>query len=112
MYKRLFNLEDETVGQTRSILVTRKAAHSRTESYTITGLKSHAWYKICVRAFNADIGSQCSNSVIVRTNESVPTEPPQNIVISKDGKTRVFVQWLPPPDLYRNGDIRGYEVYY
>lgn len=99
-----------TAGQPHRVLVQRHASKDHMESHTISNLNSHAWYQICVKAFNGDIGSQCSSPLKVRTRESVPSNPPQNIIINKHGKTRVFVQWLPPPVESRNGDVKGYEV--
>ncbi|VDI07959.1 roundabout, axon guidance receptor 1 [Mytilus galloprovincialis] len=110
VYKRLYNLEDMTAGQPHRVLVQRHASKDHMESHTISNLNSHAWYQICVKAFNGDIGSQCSSPLKVRTRESVPSNPPQNIIINKHGKTRVFVQWLPPPVESRNGDVKGYEI--
>lgn len=104
-YKRLYDLDEISTGKIHKILVRRQS-----RSYTITDLHSHAWYQICVKAYNGEIGSQCSNPLKVQTRESVPSDPPQNIIISKDGKTRVFIQWLPPPTESRNGDVKGYEV--
>lgn len=41
---------------------------------------------------------------------SVPTAPPQNVVVQSSTATQLDVTWDPPPLDAQNGDIQGYKV--
>lgn len=41
---------------------------------------------------------------------TVPTAPPQNVVIQAATATQLDVTWDPPPVDAQNGDIQGYKV--
>ncbi|XP_059143343.1 roundabout homolog 1-like isoform X3 [Physella acuta] len=76
----------------------------------ITDLSPYSMYQVCVRAYARDVTSRCSKSMKVATKESIPTAPPENIVIHKEGDS-IHVRWSPPPRQHQNGDIKGYDIY-
>lgn len=41
---------------------------------------------------------------------TVPTAPPQNVIIQSATATQLDVTWDPPPVDAQNGDIQGYKV--
>ncbi|BFZ13792.1 hypothetical protein BsWGS_16832 [Bradybaena similaris] len=76
----------------------------------ITSLNPFSWYEVCVQAYARDVTSRCSNSVKVPTKESVPSAPPENILIHKEDNS-FHIRWSPPPRSQQNGDIKGYDIY-
>ncbi|XP_041372950.1 roundabout homolog 2-like isoform X3 [Gigantopelta aegis] len=79
-------------------------------SFVLQGLYSAAWYEICIQAYGRNVKSQCSSSLKVITKESTPSSPPENVVIHKDDAS-IYLRWSPPPLQFRNGDIKGYDIY-
>lgn len=43
---------------------------------------------------------------------SVPTAPPLEIKCEPRSAQSVALGWQPPPQLFQNGRIQGYKVYY
>ncbi|PVD27655.1 hypothetical protein C0Q70_12822 [Pomacea canaliculata] len=105
-YTHIQDMQTKSYGENLSLQV----ADPYKTSVQIPGLRSYAWYEICILAYARDVRSQCSTSIKVSTKESVSSSPPENIVIHKEDDT-IHIRWSPPPKSQQNGDIKGYEVY-
>ncbi|KAJ7390411.1 hypothetical protein OS493_025668 [Desmophyllum pertusum] len=51
---------------------------------------------------------------MIRTDEDVPSKPPQNVTIATDKSTStsLFIHWRPVPQNHQNGIILGYRIFY
>ncbi|CAL1527760.1 unnamed protein product [Lymnaea stagnalis] len=105
-YTMILDLDTAKYGDSRIIKITDPYQF---RSF-ITDLNPFSWYQVCVKAYARDVSSRCSNSIKVPTKESVPTAPPENIVIHKEGNS-LHIRWSPPPRQQQNGDIKGYDIY-
>ena len=45
-------------------------------------------------------------------NSIVPSSPPVNITVMSAHPESLELSWQPPPEIYRNGPIIGYEIQY
>ncbi|XP_048254248.1 roundabout homolog 2-like isoform X2 [Haliotis rufescens] len=106
-YKKITDLRRMTYGT----VITKKVLDPYSTSYMLYNLHSYAWYEICIKAYGGEVKSQCSSPVKVPTKESVPSAPPENIIIHKEQETVIHIRWSPPPKPKRNGDIQGYDIY-
>ncbi|KAG8228350.1 hypothetical protein J437_LFUL006801 [Ladona fulva] len=78
----------------------------------LTGLKKFRKYGIVVQAFNEKGPGPMSNEIVAQTLEDVPTAPPLEIECMARTSQSLFIRWQPPPQLFQNGIIQGYKIYY
>ena len=45
-------------------------------------------------------------------NSTVPSSPPQNIMVTDDDPASLMVSWQPPSLIYHNGMLTGYVIQY
>ncbi|XP_041473856.1 protein sidekick-2-like [Lytechinus variegatus] len=82
----------------------------RQTSYEIVGLITWKIYEIQVAAYNgAGVGAY-SNAIDVRTNEGVPTAPPQDVDIMVTSSTSFMYIFSSPPVQFINGINQGYKL--
>lgn len=48
----------------------------------------------------------------LKTGQSVPSAPPQDITCTSPSSTSILVSWSPPPVEFQNGIITGYSIQY
>lgn len=48
----------------------------------------------------------------LKTGQSVPSAPPQDITCTSPSSTSILVSWAPPPLEFQNGIITGYSIQY
>ncbi|XP_064385915.1 uncharacterized protein LOC135334596 isoform X5 [Halichondria panicea] len=106
-------IRDYKVSYTRPSFLggTAMTINSTVETVNITGLHPGAAYVFKVVAFN-DIGESPSGNVMVTTVKTVPTNPPENVMITVLSSTEIQVNWTEVPMMHRNGIITTYEVMY
>nr|XP_060635514.1 phosphatidylinositol phosphatase PTPRQ [Anolis sagrei ordinatus] len=76
----------------------------------LNGLKPYTLYNISVRAFTSlGHGNQSSALLSVRTAETVPELPPQNITYRNISSTEIELSYFPPS--VPNGIIESYTIY-
>ncbi|WAR04265.1 ROBO1-like protein [Mya arenaria] len=85
-------------------------ASYRPLSHTLTGLESYQYYEICVKATSGERTSPCSPPWLIQTGESVPSSPPGNVVVEREGDSVIIVTWAPPDRAHRHGKITGYKI--
>ncbi|KAI5693336.1 hypothetical protein M8J75_013991 [Diaphorina citri] len=78
----------------------------------IPGLTPYTKYAIVVRGYNSVGKGPFSEPFIARTNEGVPSLPPENIACSSVTSTTLKITWETVPNEARNGIIQGYKVVY
>ncbi|XP_064595276.1 roundabout homolog 1-like isoform X2 [Liolophura sinensis] len=78
--------------------------------HVLKNLKSYAWYEIRIQAFAGPVNSRFSEPIRVQTYEGTPSAPPRNILVHKDGDSRIHVRWSPPLREDQNGIITGYLI--
>ncbi|XP_046406414.1 Down syndrome cell adhesion molecule-like protein Dscam2 [Ischnura elegans] len=78
----------------------------------LTNLKKFRKYGIVVQAFNEKGPGPMSNEIVTQTLEDVPTAPPLEIECMSRTTQSLFIRWQPPPQLFQNGVIQGYKIYY
>ncbi|XP_060100400.1 phosphatidylinositol phosphatase PTPRQ [Heteronotia binoei] len=79
-------------------------------SISLNGLTPYTLYNISVRAFtHLGHGNQSSAPLLIRTAETVPEFPPQNIIYRNISSTEIELSFLPPP--VPNGIIQSYTIY-
>ncbi|XP_073231551.1 neural cell adhesion molecule L1-like, partial [Porites lutea] len=81
---------------------------------SITGLKKYGAYVVQVGAFTRKGNGLLSKGYMLRTDEDVPSKPPQNLTVAKDNSTStsLFIHWRPVPANHQNGIILGYRIMY
>ncbi|XP_055865507.1 roundabout homolog 1-like isoform X5 [Biomphalaria glabrata] len=105
-YTAIIDLDPLVYGESRIIKITDPYQF---RSY-ITDLRPFSWYQVCIKAYARDVTSRCSNSIKVATKEAVPSAPPENIVIHREGQS-FHLRWSPPPRNHQNGEIKGYDIF-
>nr|XP_056702969.1 phosphatidylinositol phosphatase PTPRQ [Euleptes europaea] len=79
-------------------------------SLSLNGLTPYTLYSISVRAStHLGHGNQSSAPLFIRTAETVPEFPPQNITYKNISSTEIELSFLPPS--VPNGIIRSYTIY-
>lgn len=48
----------------------------------------------------------------LKTGQSVPSAPPQEVTCTSPSSTSILVSWAPPPVEFQNGVITGYTIQY
>ncbi|XP_066995296.2 cell adhesion molecule Dscam2 [Anabrus simplex] len=85
---------------------------SASGSIILSGLQKYRKYGVVLQAFNEKGPGPMSNEVVSQTLEDVPSAPPMEIKCSAHNPQGISVSWKPPPQIYQNGIIQGYKVYY
>ncbi|XP_075218306.1 cell adhesion molecule Dscam2-like [Lycorma delicatula] len=78
----------------------------------LKGLKKFTQYGIVVQAFNEKGLGPLSNEIFAQTSEDVPSAPPLEIKCSPQSSQTLTVKWQSPPQMFINGKLQGYKVYY
>ena len=85
-------------------IINQKETNERIESitnssttYTINNLQPNMMYSIYVVPI-LDLIGRSSNTILVRTLESIPSSSPTNIIVELVSTTRVSIRWNPPFD--------------
>ena len=97
-------------------IIGEKDLHERTESiinrnnrttYTVENLQPNTEYSIrlSTNAFNRP-----SNTIVVRTLESVPSSSPINVQVELTSISSLSIRWNPPVESDQNGRIIAYKV--
>ncbi|KAJ4448351.1 hypothetical protein ANN_10366 [Periplaneta americana] len=76
----------------------------------LQGLAKYTTYSIVVQAYNSRGAGPSSEPVTSRTQEDVPSLPPENVQCSALTSQSLQVSWDPPPLEGRNGLVVGYKV--
>nr|XP_054365519.1 receptor-type tyrosine-protein phosphatase delta [Mirounga angustirostris] len=85
---------------------------SDTTKYLLEQLEKWTEYRITVTA-HTDVGpGPESFSVLIRTDEDVPSGPPRKVEVEAVNSTSVKVSWRSPVPNKQHGQIRGYQVHY
>ncbi|XP_063165405.1 phosphatidylinositol phosphatase PTPRQ [Candoia aspera] len=97
----------EIMSDNGSILIIK---NTTTTHFTLNELKPFTLYNILIRAFTRlGHGNQSSAPLYVRTAETVPDFPPENITYRKMSSSAIEVSFLPPS--VPNGIIKTYTIY-
>uniref|UniRef100_A0A670YH56 Phosphatidylinositol phosphatase PTPRQ n=1 Tax=Pseudonaja textilis TaxID=8673 RepID=A0A670YH56_PSETE len=97
----------EIMSDNGSILITKNAT---TTHLILNELKPYTLYNISVRAFTRlGHGNQSSDPLAVRTAETVPDFPPQNITYRNMSSSAIELSYFPPS--VPNGIIKTYTIY-
>ncbi|KAG9486714.1 hypothetical protein GDO78_006867 [Eleutherodactylus coqui] len=85
---------------------------SDTRQYLLEQLEKWTQYHISMIAYT-DVGpGPESPSILVRTDEDVPSGPPRKVEVEAVNSTAVKVLWRSPVSNKQHGQIRGYQVHY
>uniref|UniRef100_A0A674KGQ3 Receptor-type tyrosine-protein phosphatase S n=1 Tax=Terrapene triunguis TaxID=2587831 RepID=A0A674KGQ3_9SAUR len=85
---------------------------SDTTQYLLEQLEKWTEYRISVTA-HTDVGpGPESLSILIRTDEDVPSGPPRKVEVEAVNSTSVKVSWRSPVPNKQHGQIRGYQVHY
>lgn len=76
----------------------------------MTGLIVFTEYEISVAAYNVKGVGVYSDTIQIRTQEGIPTQPPRNVEGQAVSSTSIKLTWLPPDPQYINGINQGYKV--
>uniref|UniRef100_A0A8C1TNH4 protein-tyrosine-phosphatase n=1 Tax=Cyprinus carpio TaxID=7962 RepID=A0A8C1TNH4_CYPCA len=80
--------------------------------YRIEGLKKGTLYSVTVAAYTDTGQGPESLPILIRTEEDVPSAPPQGVDVVVLNATSARVSWKPPVAERQHGRIRGYQVTY
>uniref|UniRef100_A0A182MZU5 Protein sidekick n=1 Tax=Anopheles dirus TaxID=7168 RepID=A0A182MZU5_9DIPT len=79
----------------------------------LTNLKAATAYQFRVSAVNrVGEGSPSDPSNVVKLPQEAPSGPPVGFVGSARSSTEIIIQWQPPLEEHRNGQIHGYIIRY
>ncbi|XP_063770076.1 receptor-type tyrosine-protein phosphatase delta isoform X6 [Pseudophryne corroboree] len=85
---------------------------SDTRQYLLDQLEKWTQYHISMVAYT-DVGpGPESPSILIRTDEDVPSGPPRKVEVEALSSTSVKVFWRSPVSNKQHGQIRGYQVHY
>ncbi|CAF0972228.1 unnamed protein product [Rotaria magnacalcarata] len=81
-------------------------------TYTITNLRPNTDYSIRIMATNSltNIIGRPSNTILIRTSESIPSSSPNNVHVELTSLTSLSIHWNPPLETEQNGRIVAYKV--
>ncbi|XP_068752195.1 uncharacterized protein [Montipora capricornis] len=81
---------------------------------TMKGLKKYGEYYVQVGAFTRKGDGKLTKRCKLRTDEDVPSQPPQNLTVAKEKSTStsLFIHWRPVNRNHQNGKILGYRILY
>ncbi|XP_026059722.1 receptor-type tyrosine-protein phosphatase delta isoform X9 [Carassius auratus] len=80
--------------------------------YRVEGLKKGTLYSVTVAAHTDTGQGPESLPILIRTEEDVPSAPPQSVDVVVLNATSARVSWKPPVAERQHGKIRGYQVTY
>ena len=80
--------------------------------YTIANLRPNTAYSIYIVSMNSltNIIGTPSNTILVRTLESIPSSSPTNVNVELTSITSLSIRWNPPLESEQNGQIIAYKV--
>uniref|UniRef100_A0A182PUC6 Protein sidekick n=1 Tax=Anopheles epiroticus TaxID=199890 RepID=A0A182PUC6_9DIPT len=79
----------------------------------LTNLKAATGYQFRISAVNrVGEGSPSDPSNVVKLPQEAPSGPPVGFVGSARSSTEIIIQWQPPLEEHRNGQIHGYIIRY
>ncbi|XP_048575611.1 protein sidekick-2-like isoform X2 [Nematostella vectensis] len=107
----ILSLEPENSPQHTSTL---NIPNARVDHYTVTGLMRYTRYTISIKAYNLN-GKGTSNVtklVYFVTDQDAPDQPPSSVRAQAQGSTQILAEWGPIPEVGRNGEILGYQIFY
>ncbi|XP_050075210.1 protein sidekick [Anopheles maculipalpis] len=79
----------------------------------LTNLKAATAYQFRISAVNrVGEGSPSEPSDVVKLPQEAPSGPPVGFVGSARSSTEIIIQWQPPLEEHRNGQIHGYIIRY
>ncbi|RMX41265.1 hypothetical protein pdam_00012375, partial [Pocillopora damicornis] len=76
----------------------------------LTNLDKFTMYSIKVLAFTIKGNGAMTNYTYERTHEDVPSLPPEQLAAQNTSSTSLSVTWLPVPNGFVHGILRGYRV--
>uniref|UniRef100_A0A7N8XMT1 Receptor-type tyrosine-protein phosphatase delta n=1 Tax=Mastacembelus armatus TaxID=205130 RepID=A0A7N8XMT1_9TELE len=76
----------------------------------LTSLPLHTPITTCTH--NRLTFPQTTQLCFLKTGQSVPSAPPQDITCTSPSSTSILVSWAPPPLEFQNGIITGYSIQY
>ncbi|KAG8595562.1 hypothetical protein GDO81_001555 [Engystomops pustulosus] len=85
---------------------------SDTRQYLLEQLEKWTQYHISMVAYTEVGPGPESPSILVRTDEDVPSGPPRKVEVEAVNSTAVKVFWRSPVSNKQHGQIRGYQVHY
>ncbi len=107
---------DQSINQLAIYIQNKKESNERIETvshsktpYTIKNLRPNTEYSIRLVPLRDRLSSS-SNTIFVRTSESLPSSSPTNILVQLISTTSLSIQWTPPMDNETNGRIIAYKV--
>lgn len=81
-------------------------------TYVLDNLSPNTLYHVRLAA-RSENGVGASTPVIsIRTEQSVPSEPPRDIVGTAEDSTSLIITWNPPPEESKNGVLISYKILY
>ncbi|XP_073994587.1 Down syndrome cell adhesion molecule 4 isoform X2 [Rhodnius prolixus] len=78
----------------------------------IEGLAPFTSYRVTISALNSRGAGPASEPILAKTNEGVPTMPPEKVSCSTLSSVSLEIFWDPPPTEGRNGNIQGFKISY
>jgi hypothetical protein len=78
--------------------------------YTINNLRPYTDYSIRLVP-SLDLKDRASNTISVRTLESLPSSSPTHVIVKLMSKTSLSIQWNSPLENETNGEILAYKVH-
>ncbi|XP_022795623.1 uncharacterized protein LOC111334195 isoform X1 [Stylophora pistillata] len=78
----------------------------------ITNLLKFTSYQIKVSAFTIKGDGPLSDAIFERTQEDVPSRPPENVTGNNLTSTSIVIRWSPISRRYVHGVLQGYKVSY
>ena len=81
-------------------------------SYTVTNLRPNTDYSIRILPMNSQTNriGRTSNTISVRTLESIPSSAPIDVQVELTSITSLSIRWNPPVESDQNGRIIAYKV--
>ncbi|XP_025199330.1 roundabout homolog 2-like [Melanaphis sacchari] len=80
------------------------------KSYTLANLRKYNKYDFFLVPFFKTVEGQPSNSMVVQTNEDVPSAAPEDVQTGMVNATTAFIRWSAPPPQHINGALLGYKI--
>ncbi|XP_031617665.1 Down syndrome cell adhesion molecule-like protein Dscam2 isoform X3 [Contarinia nasturtii] len=93
-----------------NISIGKSSMGNMMETATLAGLHPSTTYLIRMAAVNEIESSGFTETIVVRTQEEAPIEPPQNVQVQPGGIGELIVTWNLPPRESWNGELIGYTV--
>lgn len=81
-------------------------------TYTISNMRPNTDYSIRITALNSltNIIGRPSNTILIRTLESIPSSSPTHVNVELTSLTSLSIRWNPPLESEQNGRIIAYKV--